>query len=215
LLRPFEKKLLPRALAFFELVRPVDRSQFQRPVAQGRVKGAAPSAGDFLTDARHRKAVASCAQANPGRICSGNSQLARRSPSPPRSQSIPQGGWLKNWAYRALSQGSFEQLHGISPWITGREHVPRNPHESLIGSPCTLPTDRHALGVHGTAINLHGGPMHSSPFSGRPSHCAMPHSSLTKDQNERAGDDAHGGGATCARTAGWQGVRPACIANQQ
>jgi len=29
----------------------VDRSQFQSPVARGRVKGAAPSAGDFLTDA--------------------------------------------------------------------------------------------------------------------------------------------------------------------
>jgi len=55
--------------------------------------------------------------------------------------------------------------------------------------------------------------MHSSPFSGRLAHCAPPHSSLTKDQKERDGNDADGGGATCGRAAGWQGARQACMAN--
>ena len=62
--------------------------------------------------------------------------------------------------------------------------------------------------------NLHGGPLHSSPFCGRPAHCAARHLFLTKDRHERAGEDAHGGGATCARAAGWQGARQACIAKK-
>ena len=41
--------------------------------------------------------------------------------------------------------------------------------------------------------------MNSSPFSGHLAHCSPLYSSLTKDRNERAGDDADGGGATCAR----------------
>jgi len=56
--------------------------------------------------------------------------------------------------------------------------------------------------------------MHSSPFSGYLAHCSPLYSFLTKDRNERAGDDADGGGATCARAAGWPGARQACMANQ-
>jgi len=59
-----------RALFFFKLVRPVDQSQFWRPVARGRGQGAAPSAGVLVPDVRQRNAVAHRAQANPGRICS-------------------------------------------------------------------------------------------------------------------------------------------------
>jgi len=40
------------------------------------------------------------------------------------------------------------------------------------------------------------------------------YSSLTKDQKERASDDADGGSTTCARAAGWPGARQACMPNQ-
>ena len=56
--------------------------------------------------------------------------------------------------------------------------------------------------------------MHSSLFSGRVAHCAPAHSSLTKNQKERDGDDADGGGATFGRWAGWQGARHAFMTNQ-
>jgi len=56
--------------------------------------------------------------------------------------------------------------------------------------------------------------MHSSPFCGRLAHCAVRHSSLTKDWLERVGEDVHGRGAKCAHAAGWQGARQACKANQ-
>ena len=55
--------------------------------------------------------------------------------------------------------------------------------------------------------------MHSSPFSGQLAHCSPLYSSLTKDQNERAGDDADCGGSTCARAAGWPCARQACMPN--
>ena len=38
--------------------------------------------------------------------------------------------------------------------------------------------------------------MHSSPFSRHLAHFLLLYSSLTMDRNERAGDDADGGGAT-------------------
>ena len=62
--------------------------------------------------------------------------------------------------------------------------------------------------------NLHGGLMHSSPFSGGVAHCAPLLSSLTKNRKECDGDNADGEAATGRRAAGWQCAKQAYMANQ-
>jgi len=67
-----------------------------------------------------------------------------------------------------------------------------------------------ALGGYAWDSKLHGGLMHSSPFSGRVAPCAPPLWSWTTDEKEIHGNNADVEGATGGRTAGWQGARQVC-----
>ena len=145
-------------LFFFKWVRPVDRSQFRRPVARfgRRGQAAATSASVLVADVRQRKAVARRAQAIPGRICSGSCRL-----KPLVTLSIAlaarHAGRLRE---KFISLGSFAG-QGDFPVSQGEKFRPGKPNAQ--GVPLKK-IYRHTLGELGRLIGGLVSPrMHASP----------------------------------------------------